>query len=280
MRSSTNHGVHILLCLALVAPACLDEANNPFDEPDAQTTDGDGDGGGGEEVDEGEPGDWNRDGGWPDRDLDPTCRGLLELEGEELKQALRDLVIGHDSLSYDGAREVMYSSVDNNNGQVQCVYTGQWVTTDGIPPTTVMNTEHTWCQSWGADTLPAKSDLNHLYPTMAGVNTRRSNNPFGEVVWPTWEEGGSELGQNAIGQTVFEPRDQHKGDCARAMFYFSIRYNMNITDATMEGVLRDWNRFDFPDEKETGRNDVIEQTQHKRNPFIDCPEVVDNIADF
>jgi len=220
----------------------MDEANNPFDEP--------------------------------------TCRGLLELEGEDLRQALRDLVIGHDSLGYDEAREVIYTSVDNENGRVQCVYTGQWVTTDGIPPASVMNTEHTWCQSWGSDTLPAKSDLNHLYPTLADVNTRRSNNPFGEVVQPTWEGGGSALGQDATGSTVFEPRDPHKGDCARALFYFSIRYNMEITDAVMEGVLRVWNRFDFPDEKEIERNDAVLQIQHKRNPFIDCPEAVDRIPDF
>lgn len=282
----TNHGVHVFLCLALSAPACVDEAHNPFEEPDAQLTDGDGDGGYRERADETEPGDWDGDwdrdgdGGWPERDLDPTCRGLLELEGEELKQSLRDLVIGHDSCSYDVAREAMFSSVDNVNGQVQCVYTGQWVTTDGIPLSSEMNTEHTWCQSWGSDTLPAKSDLNHLYPALPDVNTRRSNHLFGEVVWPTWEGGGSELGQDATGRTVFEPRDRHKGDCARAMFYFSIRYNMEIADAIMEGVLRTWNKLDFPDDKEIGRNDAIEQIQHKRNPFIDCPEVVDRIPDF
>jgi deoxyribonuclease-1 len=270
MQCWTHHGVHVLLYLALATPACMDEADNPFDEPDAQTEDGDG-------------GSWEQgdgDGGWPERDLGPTCRGLLQLEGEDLRQALRDLVIGHDSLSYDQAREVMYTSVDNENGEVQCVYTGQWVTTDGIPPTSVMNTEHTWCQSWGSDTLPAKSDLNHLYPALADVNTRRSNNLFGEVVSPIWEGGGSALGQDVTGRTVFEPRDPHKGDCARAMFYFSIRYNMEITNAVMEGVLRTWNRLDFPDEKEVGRNDAIEQIQNKRNPFIDCPEVVDEIPDF
>jgi endonuclease I len=246
----------------------MDEANNPFDA-------------GGDSDDGGDGGDWeDGGGGWPERDLDPTCRGLLELEGDDLRQALRDLVIGHNSLSYDDVRELMFTSVDNENGRVQCVYTGQWVTTNGIPPSSVMNTEHTWCRSWGSDTLPAKSDLNHLYPTLASVNTRRSNEPFGEVVQPTWEGGGSALGQDATGSTVFEPRDPHKGDCARALFYFSIRYNMEITDAVMEDVLRVWNRSDFPDEKEIERNDAVLQIQHKRNPFIDCPEVVDRIPDL
>jgi deoxyribonuclease-1 len=280
MRCLTRHGVHVFFCLVLVTPACTDEANNPFEEPDAQTDDGDGGGGEdagdqGDQIDEGD-GDIS----WPERDLDPTCRGLLELEGEELRQALRDLVIGHDSLSYDSAREEMFAGIDNHNGQVQCVYTGQWVTTDGIPPTSVMNTEHTWCQSWGADVLPAKSDLNHLYPATSDANVHRSNNLFGEVVEPTWESGGSILGRDAIGRTVFEPRDQHKGDCARAMFYFAIRYDMEIVYASMESALRSWNRRDLPDEKEMERNDAIELVQSKRNPFIDCPEVVDKIPDF
>lgn len=279
MRCLTHHGVHVLLCLALAVPACTDEANNPFDEPDAWTDGDDGDYGDGDDW-EGAGNEGDGDISWPERDLDPTCRGLLELEGEDLRQALRDLVIGHDSLSYDSAREEMFSGVDNHNGQVQCVYTGQWVTTDGIPPTSVMNTEHTWCQSWGADVLPAKSDLNHLYPALSEVNIRRSNNLFGEVVQPVWESGGSVLGRDAIGRTVFEPRDQHKGDCARAMFYFSIRYNMEITYVSMESALRSWNRRDFPDEKEMERNDAVELIQSKRNPFIDCPEVVDKIPDF
>lgn len=275
--------MHVFLCLVLVVPACTDEANNPFDEPDAQVNDAndandgnDGDGGDWGDADGGEDGDYS----WPERDLDPTCRGLLELEGEDLRQALRDMVIGHDSLGYDAARLEMFSNLDNVGGQVQCVYTGDWVTTDGIPPTSVMNAEHTWCQSWGADTLPAKSDLNHLFPAKSDVNSRRSNNLFGEVIVPVWEDGGSLLGRDAAGRTVFEPRDQHKGDCARAMFYFSIRYNMEIVSGVMEGVLRKWNRQDFPDEKELGRNDAVEQIQNKRNPFIDCPEAVDRIPDF
>lgn len=276
----THHGMHMILCLALTAPACTDEADNPFDEPDARVDDGN-------DASEEDGGDWadadgagDGDYSWPERDLDPTCRGLLELDEEDLRQALRDLVIGHDSLGYDPAREEIFSDLDNENGQVQCVYTGKWVTTDGIPPTSVMNTEHTWCQSWGADTEPAKSDLNHLFPAMADVNTRRSNNLFGEVIVPTWEDGGSLLGRDADGRTVFEPRDAHKGDCARAMFYFSIRYNMEIINSVMEGVLRNWNRLDLPDEKEMRRNDDIEQIQNKRNPFIDCPEAVDKISDF
>jgi endonuclease I len=101
----------------------------------------------------------------------------------------------------------------------------------------------------------------------------------------TWEGGGSALGRDGAGSTVFEPRNAHKGDCARAMFYFAIRYESILEQYRyifdpQEYVLRAWNRQDLPDEKEVRRNDSIEQIQLKRNPFIDCPEVVDRIPDF
>jgi endonuclease I len=48
----------------------------------------------------------------------------------------------------------------------------------------------------------------------------------------------------------------------------------------MEEVLRIWNRQDLPDHKETHRNDAIEQIQLTRNPFVDCPELIDRITDF
>jgi endonuclease I len=173
----------------------------------------------------------------------------------------------------------MFSFVSNQNGRVQCVYTGAWVTTSGIPDSNVMNTEHTWCQSWGADTLPAKSDLNHLFPTMSHANSYRSNYPFGEVVTATWSEGGSSRGTDQWGSTVFEPRDPHKGDCARAMFYFAVRYDMEIF-LHQEEVLKAWNWQDPPDDWERTRNSRIEQIQDTRNPFVDCPEIADRISDY
>jgi len=221
-------------------------------------------------------GDYNP---WADRDPDPRCLDLLELHDQQLRDELLAIVDGHDALSYDGARSELFSFINNIDGEVQCVYTGQWVVTDEVPDPNTMNTEHTWCQSWGADTLPAKSDLNHLFPTLSYVNSVRSNYPFGEVYEVTWSEGGSLKGRDGWGATVFEPRDPHKGNCARAMFYFAVRYEMNISER-QEEVLKGWNRFDPPDETERQRNDRVEQVQLKRNPFIDCPELVDQIEDF
>jgi endonuclease I len=269
--------VHLLLVISFTAPACQDDGPGPGDADAADGFDADG----GEPEFDGLDGD--PDGGetdpWADWDPDPRCYQFQGLDGQELLQALFAQVDGHQALSYDSAREALYSTIDNQEGQVQCVYTGEWVITEGIPDPAIMNTEHTWCQSWGADTQPAKSDLNNLYPVLSHVNRRRSNTPFGEVVEIAWEEGGSLLGRDGTGRTVFEPRDPHKGDCARSMFYFALRYEMELADY-MEEVLRFWNRQDRPDEKESQRNADIEEFQLTRNPFVDCPELVDRVANF
>jgi len=274
------HGLHLLVCLVLVAPGCenrITELDGGIDADDGLADDGDNqaaDFDGGADLYDGGP-----DRPWADWDSDPRCSSLIGLEGEQLRNALVELVDNHTALSYEGARDEIFTDIDNIDGQVQCVYTGVWITTDIVPSNDIMNVEHTWCQSWGADTLPAKSDLNHLFPAITGVNSTRSNYPFGEVIEVSWSSGGSKRGLDGWGTVVFEPRDEHKGDCARALFYFSVRYNMEIEDR-MEQVIRGWNWADLPDAKEETRCDRIEQLQDTRNPFVDCPELVDRISNY
>ncbi len=80
---------------------------------------------------------------------------------------------------------------------------------------------------------------------------------------------------------VFEPRDDHTGDVARAMFYMSTRYWMPIP-AAMEVDLRAWHTQDPADAAEIARNDRIEAVpnQNNRNPFVDFPNLVGQISDF
>jgi deoxyribonuclease-1 len=206
----------------------------------------------------------------------------FNLWGSSLKSQLLSIVDGHYALSYDGARLEMYSNLDNVNGWVEGVYTGFLVQTWGIPDATIMNTEHTWPQSYGAEG-DARTDLHHLFPTKSTINSSRGNLPFGEVVvsssgYPT---GGADRGTNAQGITVFEPRLQHKGDCARAMFYFALRYSnpYSFLDlANQEAVLRGWHTLDPVSQKELDRNDDIQALQQNRNPFIDEPGLLDRLG--
>ena len=94
-----------------------------------------------------------------------------------------------------------------------------------------------------------------------------------------WEEGGSELGFNADGDKRFEPREVHRGNVARALFYFSVIYDQPI-EPFEEVVLRQWHIDDPVDQRERERNQKIATIQLSRNPFIDYPDLVERIGDF
>lgn len=140
------------------------------------------------------------------------------------------------------------------------------------------------------------TDLFHLYPVSGYVNSRRNNNPFGEVADP--EEtftGGSKLGKCTFPGytgTAYEPLDEYKGDLARTYFYMATCYHDSIaswesdmlagnnTDDFSEWakeLLLKWHRQDPVSEKETRRNDSVFVLQGNRNPFIDYPELVEKI---
>lgn len=203
-------------------------------------------------------------------DIYDACRGL---RGGALREQLHGLIANQYPVGYQQAQHLIFSLLHNENGEVECVYTGRRIRTQGEPSANDMNIEHTWPQSQGA-TGDAKCDLHHLFPTDAKANNLRGSYPFGDVTHPIWEEGGSKFDGD-----TFEVRPQHRGNCARAKFYFAVRYGKSIPDHE-EAALRRWHKEDPVDDAERARNDRIENLQHNRNPFIDHPEFVDQINDF
>ncbi|MGQ9819849.1 MAG: endonuclease I family protein [Candidatus Kapaibacteriales bacterium] len=211
----------------------------------------------------------------------------FNLFDEELKIALSNYLANHTSLGYKLARQKMFETIDDlGNDTIECVYTGRKIVTQTIPNVNIdhFNTEHTWPQETFDSQEPMRSDLYNLYPTDEYANAKRANYPFGIVTSnKMWENGGSILGRNSLGQIVFEPRNQHKGNVARSIFYFIIRYKQNygdFLDSIQEDILRNWNIIDPVDEREKQRNDSIAFYQGKRNPFIDHPEFVERIGKF
>lgn len=154
-----------------------------------------------------------------------------------------------------------------------------------IPDNTVVNVEHTWPQSRFTRKYPTdmqKSDLHHLFPSDSEINSIRGNYPFGEVAQDKKDLKCpvSRFGATAEGRRVaFEPPEAHRGNVARALFYFSVRYDMAI-DSAQEKALRKWHQEDPADVEEQARNDEIYKLQGNRNPFIDHPELVQKISDF
>ena len=157
------------------------------------------------------------------------------------------------------------------------------------------NREHSIPNSWfgGVESSPMYSDLFHLYPTDGWVNNKRGNLPYGEVGSANWiSTNGSKTGSCTVSgysSTVFEPIDAYKGDLARSYFYMTVRYsdqNLGQTSESMfqgsnlkawaQSMFVNWHVNDPVSDKEINRNNVIYNNfQNNRNPFIDCPELVD-----
>jgi len=172
----------------------------------------------------------------------------------------------------------MFSTLDNVRGQVCGVYSGTCIKTASIPDAKYYNTEHSWCQSWGA-VGTAKSDLHHLFPVKSTINSKRNNYPFCEVSRASWSQYGSYFGKSYSGTTCFEPPNWHKGELARAMFYFAVRYSKTI-DSEQEAFFREWSDSFPVTEKEHFRNEDIFYFQGNKNPFVQYPEFIKLIRDF
>lgn len=221
----------------------------------------------------------------------------FNLHEEALKSALKtQLAKNYTSLGYNTARDWIFMSIDNektNGGgaSVNTLYTAYigrkvegYVSRTDAQNKGNVNTEHTYPQSKFGSAEPMVSDIFHLFVVDAGVNSRRSNNPFSMVASPSWTDGGAKYGNG-----FFEPRDAQKGQTARAMLYYLARYKndgnfMNdlVSDAqgnivTQEVLMRQWAVQFPPTEKDSLRNEAIFKLQKNRNPFIDHPEFLERI---
>ncbi|MDD0853463.1 endonuclease [Halobacteriovorax sp. GB3] len=200
------------------------------------------------------------------------------------------------TLSYREARQILFGQLhleQTNQGPiVRDVYcnndynSSHGVGKNQIPNHKFINCEHTWPQSKfnsRMDKNLQKTDLHHLYPVMSRANSTRSNKIFGEISNGTVVNSqckdsrkGTIDGTRISG---YEPPIEHRGNVARALFYFSVRYKTTITDVEEE-FLRKWHKEDPVDEAERIRNQRIYEIQRNRNPFIDDPQLVNQIKDF
>lgn len=171
------------------------------------------------------------------------------------------------------------------------------------------NREHMMPQSTFYGNYPMYSDLFYVIPADARINQLRSNYPYGKVgsiIYYTFSNG-SRIGNSAIPGSaytgrVYEPIDEFKGDVARALLYFAVRYegklstfnfapgttaanDTNPLDGTEErafdpayiNLLKQWCALDPVSQREKDRNDIVYSIQKNRNPFIDHPEWVNMI---
>lgn len=199
------------------------------------------------------------------------------------------------SVGYDRARKIMFGELDTlRDGQgtyVLDVYCGKkfyFKSIDEVPNMHAqVNIEHTWPQSKFNGNFAKdmqKSDMHHLFLSDSKANSVRGNSPFGLVGEIDNRMGGEGCGKSKMGfmidgREVYTPPAPHRGNVARALFYFSMHYNLGI-DQTQERILREWHKNDPVDAAEIKRHEGIARYQKIRNPFVDHPQIVDKIGDF
>lgn len=230
------------------------------------------------------------------------------LSGNSLRVALHDIIDNHTVLNYNLLWNY-FAQTDKRTGTSDQVWDMYSDIPGGTPPYQYFfnidqcgeynsegdcfNREHSFPKDWFGDLAPMNSDLHHLYPTDGWVNNKRGNFPYGEVGSADWTgQNGSKTGMNVTqgyNGTVFEPRDEFKGDFARTYFYMLTRYwgqtgswsspmlvNGDFSQWA-EAMLLDWNTNDPVSTKETDRNNAVYNFQNNRNPYIDNPQWVSAI---
>lgn len=205
---------------------------------------------------------------------------------------------GHVVRSYDDARYALpvTDRDPNNSSRLILAYSGVSVSANWDSGNT-WNREHRWPDSLGLNgSGPDYSDLHHLVPCNASLNSTRGNNPFGTPIASGacgmrsgfWYPGDSDQANADFGNDT--------GDVARAIMYMAVRYDggetstVDLEPATGGNVgddlgditaLLKWHYRDVPSTFERRRNEMVFSStlnptyyQGNRNPFVDHPEFV------
>lgn len=225
-----------------------------------------------------------------------------------LKSSLSQIIRKHTVLSYGSGSNsswycFYYADRDTVTGLCMDMYSDDWK--PFVTPGAVVsgcNIEHSFAKSWwGGSKNDAYKDCFHLNPSNSTANSSRGNYPLGVPTTDIKSNTGSlRVGKATYnGQTffVFEPKDEYKGDFARAYFYMATCYGDELTwrkdnkdvgsyyamrnptdkDAYLEfldweiEILLKWHRQDPVSPKEMHRADAVNNFQKNRNPFIDYP---------
>ncbi|WP_262147402.1 endonuclease [Chryseobacterium foetidum] len=171
------------------------------------------------------------------------------------------------------------------------------------------NREHAVPQNTFNSNYPMYSDLHFVIPTDARVNNLRNSYPYGignATVHHSFTNSSrvsnSAIPNYAYTNRVYEPIAEFRGDIARMLLYFAVRYedklpSFNYTtnvnpemdrspfDGTAERafepgyitMLLQWHQQDPVSQREIDRNNAVFAIQNNRNPFVDNPQWINAI---
>ena len=253
--------------------------------------------------------------------------GTQGLSGYPLKSKIHEIILKNHNWYY-GDLPAFYGTTDldkyyENDNSILDIYSEKPNSADAYSYTVGnmvgsasaegqgYNREHMMPQSTFSSDYPMYSDLFFVVPTDARINQLRSNYPYGESTTVPSNiyynfTNGSKIGKNADTSyytgRVYEPIDEFKGDVARSMLYFAVRYegklgtfnyfpgstNSNDTnplngteerafDSWFLNLMLQWHSQDPVSQREIDRNNLVYAIQKNRNPFIDHPEWVNMI---
>lgn len=223
--------------------------------------------------------------------------------GTKLEKDLHDLISSMTMYSYGDARYILCYADESvyYPGYVYGFYDGDLLNAEWDQGAT-WNREHTWpCVRMYASnstggrpdnyTKNRTSDLHNLRACCSTGNTARGAGYFdtyssSNTFYPNYTKG-------ALSGSTHRYEGDFRGDAARICFYMYVRYgryddeitlnlSSNISDLdyyTMGNLstLLTWNQEDPVDEFETQRNNRIYEYQGNRNPFIDYPDLANNL---
>lgn len=259
-------------------------------------------------------------------DANTYYNSITATSGQQLAAQLHDLITSthktyttyddNGSNGYQKQSDQYYENGTKVNGYIYEFYSGVkwpngWSANAGST-TGGYNREHCWCQSksggkWGES--GGGADMHHIRPVENRLNSKRGNNPYGEVTNRESNKVYAKFGTDStyalggyLASGTFEPIDAKKGDVARIMLYIYLHYNsyrvnslfgsFGTTDGSQSGymsstllpltnivsasnekdaqkLLLKWNKNDPVDDIERRRNEQVAIYQGNRNPFID-----------
>ena len=198
-----------------------------------------------------------------------------------------------NDLGYNGARTQMFGYTDELNSAIHCIYTGFQQPSEFTTYLDPINTEHIIPQSFFGGISPMKSDLFNIRPSHGSANSSRGNSPYSEIAdenaqWYGTDSNGAYLTQSNVPSdpenwskrsgSLWEPKDDAKGDIARKVFYFYTMYPTQAGDIATLGnpeMFYAWHLEDPVSAFEATRNDRIQEVQGNANPYISHPDWVE-----
>ena len=215
----------------------------------------------------------------------------FELTGDALKKELNEKISIMTMYAYGEDTNILLytdASIDSP-GYLYGIYDGDAIVASN---TGIWNKEHVWaCSQMGlggnarpsSSTKNKSSDLHNLR-----VSCQNSNGMHGNKFYDN-ENSVVAFFPNITGtpNISHQYEGDHRGDVARILFYMATRYLELHLDDELNGdddlsmgklsILLEWNKLDPVDEFEIQRNNRIYEYQGNRNPFIDYPELADQI---